>query len=140
LRKPSFLSQRVWRPKELAGVLLAALLMIASGLIHLHLWDIAYRHVKTLGPLFLVQTVAALVGAVLLVLTRRTIVMLGSALLMIGTLVGFILAATVGIFGFKLPSVTNLAYLALVTEALSTILLGRILARHARSGPLSLMR
>jgi hypothetical protein len=140
LRKPSFLSQRVWRPKELAGVLLAALLMIASGLIHLHLWDIAYRHVKTLGPLFLVQTVAALVGAVLLVLTRRTIVMLGSALLMIGTLVGFILAATVGIFGFKLPSVTNWAYLALVTEALSTILLGRILARHARSGPLSLMR
>ena len=29
-------------------------LLVASGLIHLHLWDIAYRHVKTLDALFLV--------------------------------------------------------------------------------------
>ena len=30
-------------------------LLAASGLMHLHLWDIAYRHVPTLHVLFLVQ-------------------------------------------------------------------------------------
>ena len=35
-------------------------LLVASGLIHLHLWDIAYRHVKTLDVLFLVQVAACL--------------------------------------------------------------------------------
>ena len=46
-------------------------LLVASGLIHLHLWDIAYRHVKTLDVLFLVQVIAALLLAVALLLTRR---------------------------------------------------------------------
>jgi hypothetical protein len=31
-------------------------LLVASGLIHLYLWDIAYRNVGTLDVLFLVQT------------------------------------------------------------------------------------
>jgi hypothetical protein len=33
----------------------------SSGLIHLHLWDIAYRHVQTLDVLFLVQVIVAVV-------------------------------------------------------------------------------
>jgi hypothetical protein len=33
-------------------------LLIASGLIHLYLWNIAYRHVATLDYLFLVQVAA----------------------------------------------------------------------------------
>ena len=41
-------------------------LLVASGLIHLHLWDIAYRHVQTLDVLFLVQVVACLLAAVAL--------------------------------------------------------------------------
>jgi hypothetical protein len=38
-------------------------LLVTSGLIHLHLWDIAYRHVKTLDVLFLVQVAACLLAA-----------------------------------------------------------------------------
>ncbi len=91
--------------------------MICSGLIHIHLWDIAYRHVATLGPLFLVQAVAALVLAVVLVATRVVVVALGCVALMLGTMVGFVLADTVGIFGFKLPVVTGWAYEALVSRA-----------------------
>jgi hypothetical protein len=45
-------------------------LLVTSGLIHLHRWDIAYRHVKTLGPLFLVQVIAALLMAVALLVTH----------------------------------------------------------------------
>jgi hypothetical protein len=128
----TFLTASARGAGELAAVLLAAVLMVVSGLDHLHLWDIAYRHVATLGPLFLVQTVAAFVGAVALVATRLVIVMIGSALLMLGTIVGFILAATVGLFGFTLPVVTGWADLALVSEALSALLLAVVVVRHVR--------
>jgi hypothetical protein len=114
------------------AVLFAAALMVVSGLDHLHLWDIAYRHVATLGPLFLVQTVAAFVGAVALVATRLVIVMVGSVLLMLGTIVGFILAATVGLFGFTLPEVTSYADVALISEAVSALLLAVVVFRHLR--------
>ena len=46
-------------------------LLVASGLIHLHLWDIAYRHVKTLDVLFLVQVAACLLLAIALLALRR---------------------------------------------------------------------
>ena len=58
----------------LGAVVAAAVLMVCSGLIHIHLWDIAYRHVATLGPLFLVQAVAALVSAVVLVVAPPDVV------------------------------------------------------------------
>jgi Na+/glutamate symporter len=38
-------------------------LLVTSGLIHLHLWDIAYRNVGTLDVLFLVQTALCLLLA-----------------------------------------------------------------------------
>jgi hypothetical protein len=98
-------------------------LMIASGLIHLHLWDIAYRHVKTLDQLFLVQVAACVVLAVALLLTRRLIVVLASLLLMAGTIVGFLLARSVGIFGFKLTFTSGLANTVLVIEVAAVILL-----------------
>jgi hypothetical protein len=91
------------RTGDIVVVLFASALMVASAFVHLHLWDIAYRHVATLGPLFLVQAVAALVAAVVLGATRLVVVMLGSVLLMLGTVGGFVLADTVGLFGFKLP-------------------------------------
>jgi hypothetical protein len=70
-------------------------LLVTSGLIHLHLWDIAYRHVKTLDVLFLVQVAACLLAALTLLVTRHVLVVLGAAALMAGTIVGFLLARTV---------------------------------------------
>ena len=120
------------RVGDVVAVVVAALLMVTSGVVHIHLWDIAYRHVATLGPLFLVQAVAALVGAVALVTTRRLIVVAGSVALMVGTIIGFILADTVGLFGFTLPEVTGWAYLALVSEALSAAVLTVVAVRALR--------
>jgi hypothetical protein len=97
--------------------------LVASGLIHLHLWDIAYRHVKTLDVLFLVQVAAAILLAIALLVTRHLLVVLASLALMAGTIVGFILAETVGIFGFKLPITTSLAIEVLVIEIVGIILL-----------------
>jgi hypothetical protein len=117
----------------LVAVVAAAILMLCSGLIHIHLWDIAYRHVATLGPLFLVQAVAALVLAVVLVAVRVVVVALACIVLMLGTVVGFILADTVGLFGFTLSVVTGWAYEALVCELLSALLLSLLVLRSWRA-------
>jgi hypothetical protein len=98
-------------------------LLVTSGLIHLHLWDIAYRHVKTLDVLFLVQVALALVAAVALLVTRHLLVVLGAAALMAGTIAGFLLARTVGLFGFHLTFSSGLADTVLVVEAAAVVLL-----------------
>jgi hypothetical protein len=100
-------------------------LLIASGVIHFHLWDMpgGYRHVKTLDWLFLVQVIAAVLLALTLLVTRHLLVVAASALLMAGTIAGFILARTVGIFGFKLPYSTGLANTVLVIEIAAVVLL-----------------
>ena len=99
-------------------------LLAVSGAIHLHLWFIAYRSVKTLDVLFLVQVVLCLLAALTLLLTRNVLVVLGAALLMAGTMVGFVLARTVGIFGFQLTFSSREAIVVLVVEALGVVLLG----------------
>ena len=101
-----------------------AALLVTSGLIHLDLWNVAYRHVATLDVLFLVQVVLCLATAAALLITRHLLVVLGAMALMAGTLVGFLLARTVGIFGFKLTFSSTEAYVVLVVEAVGIVLLG----------------
>jgi hypothetical protein len=101
---------------------LEAALLVTSGLIHLHLAETAYKHVKTLGPLFVVQFVSCLVVALALLVTRHVVVAAAAVLLMVGTIVGFILARTVGIFNFKLPYSTTLANQVLVVEIVAVVL------------------
>jgi len=50
-------------------------------------------------------------------------VVAGAAALMAGTMVGFVLARTVGIFGFRLTFSSGLAYTVLVVEAAGVVLL-----------------
>ena len=100
-----------------------AALLIASGAIHLHLWDIAYRHVKTLDVLFLVQVALCLLAALILLVTRHLLVVLGAAALMAGTIVGFLLARSIGIFGFRLTFSSGLAYTVLVVEGAAVVML-----------------
>jgi hypothetical protein len=98
-------------------------LLIASGLIHLHLWDVGYRHIGTLDILFLVQAAACLVAAIALLVTRWLLVTAGSAALMAGTLVGFLLVRTVGLFGFHLHFSSGLAWTVLTVEAAGIVTL-----------------
>jgi hypothetical protein len=108
-------------------------LLVASGLIHLHLWDIAYQHVKVLDVLFMVQVALALVAAIVLLATRHLLVVLAADVLMAGTIVGFILARTVGIFGFHLTFSSGLAYTVLIIEAAGIVLLSLTAMTQYRS-------
>ena len=98
-----------------------AALLVTSGLIHLHLEQTAYQHVKTIGPLFIVQFVSCLVVAAALLVTRNILVALASVGLAGGTIVGFILVRTVGLFGFTLPYSTTLANQVLIVEAAAVV-------------------
>jgi hypothetical protein len=130
------------RPETLAArilVWIGAALLVVSGLVHLHLWDIAYRHVDTLGPLFVAQGVAAIAVAVVLVLWPRGLVVLAGLALAAGTILGFVKALNGGIFGFTLPVVTSWAKLALGAEIGAVVTLaaagGLIWAGHPRPEP-----
>ena len=109
----SLLLAPVRSPVPLTLMVLTALAVTASGAIHLYLWDIAYRHVATLGPLFLLQAFQHVRSGYS---SDRPEAGLRSALrvrLMLGTLIGFVLVLTTGLFGFKLGFVSGWAYLTM---------------------------
>ena len=107
-------------------------LLVASGAIHVHLWDIAYQHVKVLNVLFLVQAAAALVAAVAVLVTRHLLAVIAAALLLAGTIVGFILVRTTGLFGFHLTFTSGEAYAVLIIEVAAIILLSATAATLLR--------
>jgi hypothetical protein len=97
-------------------------LLVISGAIHLDLWNIAYRQVSVLGPLFLLQVIGAFVLAVGLLVTRHVLAVVAALGLVTGTIIGFILV-TVGLFNFKLPFISSEAWTVLVVEFAAVVTL-----------------
>src|SRR5579862_2614358 len=81
-------------------LVVASSLLVVSAVLHLHLWASGYRAIPTIGPLFLAQGIATPIIAVVLVLTRWLVSVAAAAATMIATIGGFVLADTVGLFGF----------------------------------------
>jgi hypothetical protein len=79
--------------------LIAVAAVLVSVYVHLKEWIDGYRHVHVIGPLFVVNVVAGVVIAVLLIAWRHWL----SAFLTVGfgasTLGGFVIAAQWGLFG-----------------------------------------
>jgi hypothetical protein len=67
--------------------------------------------------------VIAGLAALVLLITRHLLVVLGAAALMAGTIVGFVLARTVGIFGFHLTFSSGLAWTVLIVEGAGVVML-----------------
>jgi len=75
--------------------------LVWSAVIHLELWSDGYRDIATIGPLFLVASVADIVLALLAVAFRRLVVLLAGAGSLILTAGGLLLSAHSGLFGLK---------------------------------------
>lgn len=105
-----------------------ALLVVWSGYIHFHLWDESgsyYRHLATIGPLFLAQAIGGLVIGILLVAVRRVwaaIIGFGYA---VSTFVGFLLTVNLpnGLFNFKEIWAAPFAGLAFAVEVAAAAVL-----------------
>jgi hypothetical protein len=97
---------RAHRPVDLAATVtfvIGGALLIWSAAVHFHLWSETdgYRTIATIGPLFLLQSIAGLVIGIGVVVVRRlwaALIGLGFALT---TVAGFLLSVGVGLFGFK---------------------------------------
>ena len=103
--------------------LLAAALLLAGGVIHYDLWTNGYRHIPTIGPLFLANFVGSIVLAGAVMASRRAGVTLAGILFAAGSLTALILSRTVGVFGFSETIWTTQAVQTLASElgALATL-------------------
>jgi hypothetical protein len=102
-------------------------LSVASGAIHLHLWNLFYRHITNghLNVLFMVQAIACFVAAAAVLALRNVLVAVGNAGLLLGTYGGFLITRYHGWFGFDPGSGidTNWATWSMITEILGAIVL-----------------
>jgi hypothetical protein len=83
--------------------LVGAALLLATGGIHLYLWQTGYKDIHLIGPTFLANVVLAVGAALLVLLTPLRWLAwacLLAGLLEIGTLGALLLSLTVGLFGF----------------------------------------
>jgi predicted lipoprotein with Yx(FWY)xxD motif len=77
-----------------------AALLIAAGAIHLDLYLTGYNSIPTIGPLFLLQVIAAFALAIVIPATGLRLAHLAGAGFAIATLGGYLLSLKVGLFGF----------------------------------------
>ncbi len=88
-------------PRQQLGLRLAgAALLIATGAIHLDLYLTGYRHIPTIGWLFLLQVIAAFALAAAVLAIRSPLVAAAGAGFAISTLAGYLLSVTIGLFNF----------------------------------------
>jgi hypothetical protein len=116
------------RPVDLAAsatFVVGGLLLVWSAYIHFHLWSETdgYRSIPTIGPLFLLQSIAGLVIGIGVIAVRR----LWAAVLGIGfaltTIAGFLISVARGLFGFKDSWLAPFAKEAFTVEILATVML-----------------
>jgi hypothetical protein len=134
--RPWWLGALLRGPADLAPLLarVAITVMIAggaacavySGYIHLYLWGrqpFPYRDIPTIGPLFLVQGIAAVVIGLLVVISRRVGVVLVGAGLLVASVVALVIDVEVGMFGFKDSWAVPYAKTTLYEEIVGAVLL-----------------
>jgi hypothetical protein len=118
-------------------MLAGAALIAWSAVIHLHLWMDGYRHIPTIGPLFLCQAGGGLVIAVAVAVagTRRVLPALVGMGFLGSTIGGLMISAWVGLFGFHDGFDAPFARVSLVVEAAGIAMLATAIAlRIAGSG------
>jgi len=77
-----------------------AAFLVASGAIHLDLYLTGYNSIPTIGPLFLLQIIAAYLLAIAIPATGLRLAYAAGAGFSIATLGGYLLSLEVGLFGF----------------------------------------
>jgi hypothetical protein len=84
------------------SLVIGAAMVAASAIIHLYLWgkEDGYRHVPTVGPMFLAQGIAGCLLAVAVLVQRRLILALAGAAYMAASLAALYKSIHGGLFDF----------------------------------------
>jgi len=116
--------------------MLAAAGVLVSAAVHLYLWFHAFRHTDVVGPAFMVNAVGGAIIAVLLVTWRHWIPLVLAVGFGVSTLVAFLIAATVGLYGVHEHWTGWEVWTAAVAEVVAILTAGTLLLREnpLRSG------
>jgi hypothetical protein len=106
-----------------AAFVAGGILIIWLSYIHFHLWDIGYRHIATIGPLFLLQSIAGLLVGLLVIAVRRLWTAVVGIGFVLATMVGFLISVEHGLFGFKDSWAAPFAGLAFTVEIVTAVIL-----------------
>jgi len=94
--------RKVARWVATAAFVAGGLLIIWSSYIHFHLWQsLGYRHIATIGPLFLLQSIGGFLIGLAIIVSRRVWAALLGAGFAVATMIGFLISVEHGLFGFK---------------------------------------
>jgi predicted lipoprotein with Yx(FWY)xxD motif len=105
------------------------LLLLVSACIHLVLYLTGYRSIPTIGWLFLVQAVVALILAVGALVTHSRLVAVAGAAFALSTLGCYLLAVWIGLFGFKeIRTRAGIAAGLIEVAAFATLALAAVIA------------
>jgi hypothetical protein len=112
--------------RRITGLLLrlgCVALLTWIGYIHLHLWQEGYRQIPTNGPLFLLDAVAGLILAAVLLMWPRPLAGLLAAGYTVSTLGALIISLTVGLFGFRESISASFVITSLTVETITALAL-----------------
>jgi hypothetical protein len=109
--------------------LLAAAGALASGAVHLKLWFDGTRDLDVIGPAFMVNAVAGLVIAVLLLAWRHWVPLFLALGFGLSTLAAFVTSATVGLFDVHASWSGFYTWAAFISEII--IIVSAVLAARA---------
>jgi predicted lipoprotein with Yx(FWY)xxD motif len=117
----------MWRLVRLGG----AVALVATGVIHLDLYLTGYRTIPTIGWLFLLQVIADFVISLALIVSSSRLVSAAGAGLVLSTLLGYLLALRISLFGFREVR-TTAGIVAGVIEIVGFALLAAVTLRPIR--------
>ena len=102
-----------------------AVCTVGSGIIHLYLWgkQYGYRDVPTIGPLFLLQGIVAILLGLLVLVSRRVLVLVLAGGMLAVSVVALVLAIEVGLFGFRDSWAAPYAWTTFYEEIVGAVLL-----------------
>jgi hypothetical protein len=126
LRGPADLASLAARVAVTVVIAGGAACAVYSGYIHLYLWGrqpFPYRDIPTIGPLFLVQGIAAIIIGLLVVISRRVGAVLVGAGLLVVSVVALVIDVEVGMFGYKDSWAVPYAKTTLYEEIVGAVLL-----------------
>ena len=115
--------------------IVGALLLAATGWIHLDLWLDGYRTIDIIGPAFLLNTIGGFgLAALLLVTPRRFLPWVAGlgALFCAGTLAALLISTWWGLFGFKETTAASLWWESFWVELAGFVVLAALAALAAR--------
>jgi hypothetical protein len=108
--------------------------VLVSGLVHLWLWFDGFRTIAWIGPLFMLNAVAGVVIAVLVVMWRSWIPVVVAVGFGASTLGAFLLSATVGFLGIQEMLLGTWQVIAGMSEILAIVAGVAVLVREGWFG------